>query len=82
MGEYKKSWAFKQLETIAQRYKFDLSDAIEKIPEEAMNVILNGGKESFEVDSKSLGVKDNIKLITRVFPTSSKPNTKKPTPLP
>ncbi len=62
LGEYKKSWAFKQLETIAQRYKFDLSDAIEKIPEEAMNVILNGGKESFEVDSKSLGVKRQYKI--------------------
>ncbi|WP_072881692.1 excinuclease ABC subunit UvrA [Flagellimonas taeanensis] len=62
LGEYKKSWAFKQLETIGQRYGFDLSDAIEKIPEEAMNVILNGGKESFEVDSKSLGVKRQYKI--------------------
>ncbi|WP_421807183.1 excinuclease ABC subunit UvrA [Flagellimonas sp.] len=62
LGEYKKSWAFKQLETIAQRYKFDLSDAIEKIPQEAMDVILNGGKESFEVDSKSLGVKRQYKI--------------------
>ncbi len=62
LGEYKKSWAFKQLETIAQRYKFDLTDAIENIPEEAMNVILNGGKESFEVDSKSLGVKRQYKI--------------------
>ncbi|MFN3137199.1 MAG: excinuclease ABC subunit UvrA [Allomuricauda sp.] len=62
LGEYKKSWAFKQLETIAQRYNFDLSDAIEKIPQEAMEVILNGGKESFEVDSKSLGVKRQYKI--------------------
>ncbi len=62
LGEYKKSWAFKQLETIAQRYNFDLSDAIEKIPKEAMDVILNGGKESFEVDSKSLGVKRQYKI--------------------
>lgn len=62
LGEYKKSWAFKQLETIAQRYNFDLSDAIEKIPQEAMDVILIGGKESFEVDSKSLGVKRQYKI--------------------
>jgi excinuclease ABC, A subunit len=62
LGEYKKSWAFKQLETIAQRYQFDLSDAIEKIPGEAMEVILYGGKESFEVDSKSLGVKRQYKI--------------------
>ncbi len=57
LGEYKKSWAFKQIETIAQRYNFELTDAIEKIPEEAMNILLNGGKESFELDSKTLGVK-------------------------
>jgi len=62
LGEYKKSWAFKQLETIAQRYQFDLSDALEKIPEEAMEVILYGGKESFEVDSKSLGIKRQYKI--------------------
>ncbi|WP_422080047.1 excinuclease ABC subunit UvrA [Ulvibacterium sp.] len=57
LGEYKKSWAFKQIETIAQRYNFELTDPIEKIPEEAMDVLLNGGKESFELDSKTLGVR-------------------------
>ncbi len=62
LGEYKKSWAFKQLETIAQRYEFDLSDAIEKIPAEAMDIILNGGNESFEVNSKTLGVKRQYKI--------------------
>ncbi|MGW9686381.1 excinuclease ABC subunit UvrA [Flagellimonas sp. 2504JD1-5] len=62
LGEYKKSWAFKQLETIAQRYKFNLSDPISKIPSEAMDVILNGGKDSFEVDSKTLGVKRQYKI--------------------
>ncbi|WP_299536985.1 excinuclease ABC subunit UvrA [Ulvibacterium sp.] len=57
LGEYKKSWAFKQIETIAQRYNFELTEPIEKIPEEAMDVLLNGGKESFELDSKTLGVR-------------------------
>lgn len=57
LGEYKKSWAFKQIETIAQRYNFELTDTIAKIPEEAMDILLNGGKESFELDSKTLGVK-------------------------
>ena len=62
LGEYKKSWAFKQIETIAQRYEFELTDPIQKIPEEAITVLLNGGKESFEIDSKSLGVKRNYKI--------------------
>lgn len=62
LGEYKKSWAFKQIETIAQRYEFELTDAISTIPKEAIEVLLKGGKESFEVDSKSLGVKRAYKI--------------------
>ncbi|MGK0493719.1 MAG: excinuclease ABC subunit A [Maribacter sp.] len=62
LGEYKKSWAFKQIETIAQRYNFELTDSIEKIPEEAIAVLLKGGNENFEVDSKSLGVKRTYKI--------------------
>ena len=62
LGEYKRSWAFKQLETIGQRYGFDLETPIENISEEAMEVILYGGKESFAVDSKTLGVKRNYTI--------------------
>ncbi|KAA2217228.1 excinuclease ABC subunit UvrA [Maribacter flavus] len=62
LGEYKKSWAFKQIETIAQRFGFGLTDPISKIPQEAIDVLLYGGNESFEVDSKSLGVKRTYKI--------------------
>ncbi len=62
LGEYKKSWAFKQIETIAQRYNFQITDAIQDLPAPAIAVLLNGGKESFEVDSKSLGVKRTYKI--------------------
>lgn len=62
LGEYKKSWAFKQIETIAQRYNFELTDPINKIPKEAIEILLNGGNESFEIDSKSLGVKRTYKI--------------------
>ena len=62
LGEYKKSWAFKQIEIIAQRYNFELTDPINKIPQQALEVILNGSNESFEVDSKSLGVKRTYKI--------------------
>ena len=62
LGEYKKSWAFKQIETIAQRYQFELTDAVGKIPKEALEVLLYGGQESFEVDSKTLGVKRTYKI--------------------
>ena len=62
LGEFKKSWAFKQLETIGLRYGFLLEDPISAIPEEAVDVILNGGDERFEVDSKSLGVRRQYKI--------------------
>ncbi|MEZ4969847.1 MAG: excinuclease ABC subunit UvrA [Flavobacteriaceae bacterium] len=62
LGEYKNSWAFKQIETIAQRYNFELTSPISKISMDAIQVLLYGGKESFEVDSKTLGVKRIYKI--------------------
>mgnify|MGYP003664179775 FL=1 len=62
LGDYKKSWAFKQIETIAERYNFEITDPIESLPVEAIEILLNGGKESFEVDSKTLGVKRTYKI--------------------
>jgi excinuclease ABC subunit A len=62
LGEYKKSWAFKQLETIGLKYGFLLEDPIDRIPAEALDVILNGGKEAFEVDSKTLGVRRSYRI--------------------
>ena len=55
-GPQKNSWIFKQLETIAQRYNFNLSDPYKSIPEEGKQMIMYGGSESFSVDSKTLGV--------------------------
>ena len=57
LGEEKNTWIFKQLYHIAERYTFKLSDSIHSIPKEALEVILNGGKESFEVTSKTIGVR-------------------------
>jgi len=56
IGEYKDSWIFKQLELIANRFNFDLSNPISDIPNEALQMILHGGKEKFEIISKTLGV--------------------------
>ncbi len=56
LGDKKNSWMFKQLETIADRYNFKLTDPIKKIPKEALNIILYGGNEQFSVNSKNLGV--------------------------
>ena len=56
LGTFQNTWIFKQLENIANKYDFDLKDPINKIPDEAMEIILNGGKEKFNIVSKSLGL--------------------------
>lgn len=62
LGEYKSSWIFKQLETIGEKFGFKITDPIEKIPEEAMQMILYGGKDKFSINSKDLGVTREYKI--------------------
>ncbi|RXM42478.1 excinuclease ABC subunit UvrA [Flavobacterium sp. YO64] len=62
LGEYKSSWIFKQLETIGEKFGFKITDPIEKIPEEAMTMILYGGKDKFTINSKDLGVTRDYKI--------------------
>ena len=52
LGEYRDLWIFKQIETILKKHKSSLSVAIEKIPAEALEIILNGSKEPLAVPSK------------------------------
>lgn len=61
-GPYKNSWIFKQFETIAQRYNFQLTDPYTKIPEDAKHLIMYGGNEKFSVESKTLGVTRDYKI--------------------
>ena len=62
IGEQKSSWIFKQLQLIAERYNFQLTDPISKIPKEALEIILNGGKEKFEIASKTMGITRNYEI--------------------
>ncbi|RXR32503.1 excinuclease ABC subunit UvrA [Flavobacterium piscinae] len=62
LGEFKSNWIFKQLETIGEKYGFKLTDAVESISDEAMEMILNGGKEKFSVESKTLGITKEYKI--------------------
>jgi excinuclease ABC subunit A len=62
LGEYKSSWIFKQLEVIGEKFGFKITDPIEKISAEAMNMILHGGKDKFTVNSKDLGVARDYKI--------------------
>ena len=56
IGAEKNNWTFKQMNSIAERYRFSLTDALKSIPKEALDVILYGGNERFSVASKTLGI--------------------------
>jgi excinuclease ABC subunit A len=62
LGEYKSTWIFKQLEIIGEKFGFKLTDPISSIPQEAIDMILNGGKEKFSVPSKTLGITKEYKI--------------------
>jgi len=62
IGEYKNSWIFKQIEAIGEKYGFDLNTPISEIPENAINVILNGSDEVFRVKNEYLGVSSSYAL--------------------
>ncbi|MEP6260779.1 MAG: excinuclease ABC subunit UvrA [Gillisia sp.] len=61
-GPQKKNWVFSQLELIAERFEFKLSDAVETIPAPALEMILYGGKEKFSKQSKALGITREFKI--------------------
>ena len=56
LGEKNNNWNFKQIEIISKRYNFNLNEPINKIPNNALEIILKGSNEKFSIDSKSLGV--------------------------
>ncbi|HEX3384499.1 MAG TPA: excinuclease ABC subunit UvrA, partial [Mucilaginibacter sp.] len=42
LGEYRETWIFQVLKALAKKYEFSLSTPIEKMPREALDIILNG----------------------------------------
>ena len=62
LGTKKTSWTYKQIETIATCYNFDLTTPIAKIPEKAMEIILKGSHEKFEIPSTVLGITRTYKI--------------------
>jgi excinuclease ABC subunit A len=62
LGTKKSSWTYRQIETIAKGYDFSLSDPINKIPKNGMEVILKGSQEKFEIPSTTLGITRSYKI--------------------
>lgn len=61
LGESRDSFSFRQVQQLARKYKFSLSDPIRKIPEKALNVLLFGdGEGQVEVD---MGFGDGVPAV-------------------
>ena len=62
-GEYKAgSWIFKQLESIGLKYGFTLDTPMKEISDEALDVILYGTNETFEVKREYIGINSVYKI--------------------
>ena len=62
LGTKKNNWTYKQIETISKCYGFSLNDPISSIPKKALEIIIKGSKEKFEIASKALGITRNYKI--------------------
>ncbi|RMA58923.1 excinuclease ABC subunit UvrA [Ulvibacter antarcticus] len=61
-GPQKSNWIFKQLDLIAERFQFKLTDPFKSIPSEAKEMIFHGGDEKFDIESKTLGITRSYKI--------------------
>ena len=62
-GEYKAgSWIFRQLEAIGLKYGYTLDTPLKDISDEALDVILYGTNETFEVKRETLGITSTYKI--------------------
>ncbi|UCG27142.1 MAG: excinuclease ABC subunit UvrA [Bacteroidales bacterium] len=62
LGSYRNSLIYWQLEAIANKFNFTLDIPIEKIPDEALHIILHGSEEPFKLLNTPLGTSSNYFL--------------------
>jgi excinuclease ABC subunit A len=56
LGNKKNTWSYRQIDAISKKFNFSLSESINRIPKEALEIILLGGEEKFNISSKTLGL--------------------------
>ena len=62
-GEYKAGgWIFKQLEAIGLKYGYSLDTPLKDFSDEALDVILYGTNETFDVKHENLGITSTVKV--------------------
>jgi excinuclease ABC subunit A len=78
LGEVRDNMTFKQLRSIAKKYKFSFTTPVEEIPKEALDIILYGGSEAFKVEmnyqsdySYNLAYEGLFKMLQRWYEDTS-----------
>jgi excinuclease ABC subunit A len=62
LGPYKSTWIFRQVEAIGKRYDFTLDTKVSNLSEKALNTILYGSEEVFEIKNEFAGVTSSYSL--------------------
>lgn len=62
LGEFKNNWIFNQIEAIGIKFNFELGTQIKDIPDEAIQTILYGSNESFQIKKEYLGITSTYTL--------------------
>ncbi|MHC1707040.1 MAG: excinuclease ABC subunit UvrA [Bacteroidales bacterium] len=62
LGEYRNTWIFRQLESLGEKYGFDLDTPVEQLNDQAVNTILYGSDELIKVKQESMGVTSTYTL--------------------
>ncbi len=83
-GEVRDNMTFKQLKAVAKKYKFTFSTPVKKIPKKALDIILHGGDESFDVKMNykhdlvyNLAYEGLFKMLKRWYQESSSDKIRK-----
>jgi len=84
-GEVRDNTTFKQLREISKKYKFSFATPVKKIPKKAMEVILNGGDETYNKHYNSikhdfvynLASEGLLNMLTRWYNDSSSERIRK-----
>ena len=78
-GEVRENMLFRQVKTLAEKYKFTLSTPIKKIPKEALDTLLYGGDENLRVKHHhtkdeygyNIGYEGLLKMLQRWYKEST-----------
>ena len=62
LGEFKNNWVFSQIEAIGLKYGFTMNTPLSDIPEQAIQTILHGSNQTFDVKKEYLGITSTYTL--------------------